>query len=177
MFNVGFIAEAAPTMTRVCKRVMYGLAVLFLLAYFTTAAHAQTNLYAANNPANGTTLLTANLTEYNNVVSLGWEGQGVIGRILTSSVGSGVTPLYRLYNSSNGDRLFTIDTSEVNRLIASNGYMLEGVTGYVYIGNVRDPSRRGVNRYSNSFAIHRFAGGGEQPGFTYESTAFWILDP
>lgn len=182
MFNVGFVAEAAPSMARACKRLGYGLAVLFLLFHLAGAAHAQTtepitNLYAADNPANGTTLLTASPNEYNNVLALGWAGRGVIGAVLTSTVGSDVTPLYRLHNSANSDFLFTTDIAEVNRLIASHGYALEGVTGYVYTTILRDRSRRAMYRYSNSSAIHHFrtSFSGDPPaGFTYESTVFYV---
>jgi hypothetical protein len=77
------------------------------------------------NPNSGEHFYTANDTEKNYLVSLGWKYEGIGW---TAPAYSG-TPVYRVYNPNSGGHHYTKDENEKNSLIAA-GWRDEGIGWY-----------------------------------------------
>lgn len=74
---------------------------------------------------------TTDLNEYTVLPTFGWVQEGTDGYILPSQA-TGTLPLYRLYLNANGGlHLWTTDANEMNYLVANNGWVYEGIAGYV----------------------------------------------
>ncbi len=103
------------------------------------AAKAMHRVY---NPNSGEHFYTADMSERNNLVWLGWKYEG-IGWIAPQQG----DPVYRLYNANGGEHHYTLDTSERDALIAC-GWKDEGVGWY------SDPSHAvGLHREYNPNAF------------------------
>lgn len=57
--------------------------------------------------------------------------EGIMGYIATSKTCSSV-PLYRLYRAQTGDHFYTTSESEKDTAVASSGYVLESIAGWVW---------------------------------------------
>lgn len=87
--------------------------------------------YRLYNPFSHQHHWTTDVGEYNFLPSVGWTQEGVDGQILPVAA-VGALPLYRLYlNAQGGLHLWTIDAGERNYLVASAGWVDEGIAGYV----------------------------------------------
>lgn len=96
---------------------------------------ATTQLRVLYNPHNGDHLYTTSLAEYNRLISLEWQGQGLdSGFPVASSGAPGSTALYRVYNPNNGEHLL-VAHDEAKSLTAI-GWTAEtgadGITGTPY---------------------------------------------
>lgn len=77
------------------------------------------------NPNSGEHFYTKNISERNNLISLGWRYEGIGWTAPKESK----TPVYRLYNPNAGDHHYTMDFSEKEMLV-SVGWNYEGVGWY-----------------------------------------------
>ncbi len=80
------------------------------------------SVYRLYNPNSGEHFYTSNVGEKNNLVSLGWNCEG-IGWYAPYSGGDSI---YRLYNPNAGDHHYTASRSEADNLVAL-GWRLEGI--------------------------------------------------
>ncbi len=83
------------------------------------------NMYRLYNPNSGEHFYTSSLGERNNLISLGWNDEG-IGWIAPRTSD---TPVYRLYNQYGGEHHYTTSIAERNHLI-SVGWNDEGIGWY-----------------------------------------------
>ena len=83
------------------------------------------NMYRLYNPNSGEHFYTSSLGERNNLISLGWNDEG-IGWIAPRNSN---TPVYRLYNQYGGEHHYTTSITERNHLI-SVGWNDEGIGWY-----------------------------------------------
>ena len=84
-----------------------------------------TPVFCAYNKNNGEHFFTANEAEYNNLVSIGWDGEGQKWSAPLYSD----SPIYRLYNQNSGEHYFTLSEAEA-AMLASVGWNDEGVGMY-----------------------------------------------
>ena len=77
------------------------------------------------NPNSGEHFYTASTAEKDNLVSVGWNYEGLGWRAPSHSN----TPVYRLYNANAGDHHYTMSASERDTLIAA-GWKYEGIGWY-----------------------------------------------
>ena len=82
-------------------------------------------MYRLYNPNGGEHFYTSSVVERSNLVSLGWQQEG-IGWIAPSSSS---TPVYRLYNPNGGDHHYTLSAEERDGLVAL-GWRYEGIGWY-----------------------------------------------
>ena len=82
-------------------------------------------MYRLYNPNSGEHFYTSNPTERSNLISVGWNDEG-IGWIAPSFSD---TPVYRLYNRYAGEHHYTTSLDERNNLI-NNGWLDEGIGWY-----------------------------------------------
>ena len=82
-------------------------------------------MYRVYNPNSGEHFYTANESEKNNLVSLGWHDEG-IGWFAPFSSN---TPVYRLYNANAGDHHYTASADERDTLVKA-GWKYEGIGWY-----------------------------------------------
>ena len=90
----------------------------------------------------------------------------------------GTTPLYRRYRQSNGDHLYTTSKDEADRAIFADGYVDEGITGFVATQEVA--GTRPFRRFNHSKFGHlytteiRDAAVAVQVGYVEEGLARYI---
>ena len=82
-------------------------------------------MYRLYNPNSGEHFYTSSVVERSNLVSLGWQQEG-IGWIAPNSSS---TPVYRLYNPNGGDHHYTLSAEERDGLVAL-GWRYEGIGWY-----------------------------------------------
>jgi uncharacterized GH25 family protein len=82
---------------------------------------ATTNVYRVYNPNSGEHHYTTNKGEYDNLVAVGWNGEGVAWQSV-----EGGTPVYRVYNPNAGEHHYTASAAERDALVAV-GWNDEGV--------------------------------------------------
>ena len=82
-------------------------------------------MYRLYNPNSGEHFYTSNIYERNNLISLGWNDEG-IGWVAPASSN---TPVYRLYNSIGGEHHYTTSVAERDSLIAA-GWTYESIGWY-----------------------------------------------
>ncbi len=111
-------------------------ALVDMLRYFTKdfSGEAGATHFYTTNPANE--FIDFNLLKLEGVA---WK---MFGEIIDVE---GIVPLYRLFGG--GDHLYTIDSKEKNSIIQNNGYVFEGIVGYVY--SQPGPDRVEVLRFYN----------------------------
>jgi len=98
---------------------------------FTTKVANTTELYRAYKdfaPA-GPHILTTNKSEYDNVIAAGWDDEGIVGYVYTSSF-TNTIQIYRLYNSTTGDFLYTDSSTEVSEATNSDGYTYQASSSF-----------------------------------------------
>ncbi len=83
---------------------------------------AVNEMYRLYNPNSGEHFYTANRTEKEQLVEVGWKYEGCAWYAPTSSN----TPVYRLYNANAGDHHYTINAAEKDQLVGL-GWKYEGV--------------------------------------------------
>ncbi len=83
------------------------------------------DMYRLYNPNSGEHFYTANATEKDNLVSLGWKYEGVGWKAPATSN----TPVYRVYNPNAGDHHYTTNKAEIDFLV-SVGWNDEGIGWY-----------------------------------------------
>ncbi len=127
------------------------------------------------NPNSGEHFYTANDTEKNYLVSLGWKYEGIGW---TAPAYSG-TPVYRVYNPNAGDHHYTTSVAEKNNLV-SLGWKDEGIGWYsnelgtTTLHRLYNPNATGAG------AHHYTTNAGEATnlqnlGWRYEGTAWYGL--
>ncbi len=79
-------------------------------------------MYRLYNPNSGEHFYTSNVGERNNLISLGWNYEGVGWTAPSKSS----TPVYRLYNKNGGEHHYTASVTERDRLV-SLGWNYEGI--------------------------------------------------
>ena len=82
-------------------------------------------MYRLYNPNSGEHFYTSNQAERSNLISLGWNNEGV-GWVAPVSSN---TPVYRLYNSYGGEHHYTTSVAERDMLISA-GWNYEGIGWY-----------------------------------------------
>ena len=82
-------------------------------------------MFRLYNPNSSEHFYTSNLTERNNLTSLGWKYEGSAWDAPEKSK----TPVYRLYNPNAGDHHYTVDAKERNNLV-NLGWKDEGIGWY-----------------------------------------------
>ncbi len=82
-------------------------------------------MYRLYNSNSGEHFYTADLSEKNNLVSVGWKYEG-IGWV---APGSSDKPVYRLYNQNGGEHHYTLSAEEIDILVSA-GWKLEGIGWY-----------------------------------------------
>ncbi len=90
-----------------------------------TTSVATQVMYRLYNPNSGEHFYTADASERDHIVSVGWRYEG---EAWTAPQYSG-TPVYRLYNPNAGDHHYTTDASEKDYLV-SVGWRYEGIGWY-----------------------------------------------
>lgn len=89
------------------------------------SASKDTNMYRLYNPNSGEHFYTADIKERNDLISYGWNYEGIGWTAPETSN----TPVYRLYNPNAGEHLYTVDKSEKDSLI-SKGWNYESIGWY-----------------------------------------------
>ncbi len=79
-------------------------------------------MYRLYNPNSGEHFYTSNVGEKDNLVSLGWNYEGIGWYAPSKSA----TPVYRLYNKNGGEHHYTASVTERDRLV-SLGWNYEGI--------------------------------------------------
>lgn len=103
------------------------------------------DVYRLYNPYDYYRLYTTDWAEYQSLVSLGWNGEGVAWEAPLESS----TAVYRLYNPYSGDHLWTTSTDEYDSL-AAIGWQKEGTSFYS-----DDEHGVEVKRYFNPWITER----------------------
>lgn len=144
------------------------------------AANAQA-VYRLYNPYDFLRLYTTDQAEYDNLVSLGWNGEGFAWNApKVSRMGEHV---YRLYNQYNGEHLYTTDSDEYNRL-GEIGWTQEGVAFDSASGGSESVA---VRRYYNPYitgvgSTHHYTSSAEEQeqmvmnGWIDEGIAFYGIE-
>ncbi len=113
--------------------LLLGIGLSFKEATPAKAVTANFNgpVYRLYNPNSGEHVYTMELTEKNNLVSLGWGYEGILGTSYYTMNGQSYDkiPVYRLYSKNSGEHLYTINTNEVNQL-KNYGWVNEGIVFY-----------------------------------------------
>lgn len=115
-------------------------------------AQAMHRLY---NPNSGEHFYTANTRERDNLVSLGWQAEGVAWNAPKTG-----DPVYRMYNPNAGDHHYTTSKTERDFLIRA-GWNYEGVGWYSHISKQR-PLYRLYNPNAITGAHHYTTNAGER---------------
>lgn len=102
-------------------------------------------VYRLYNPYDYYRMYTTDTAEYEHLVSLGWNGEGIAWEAPSKSN----SPVYRLYNPYSGDHLWTVDANEYARL-AGLGWRQEGVGLYS-----DDAKGVEIRRYFNQWITER----------------------
>ena len=92
---------------------------------FTFDVLTVTTMYRLYNPNSGEHFYTSNPEERSNLISLGWNDEGIGWYAPPYSN----TPVYRLYNRNGGEHHFTTSVGERNSLVAL-GWEYEGISCY-----------------------------------------------
>jgi hypothetical protein len=87
--------------------------------------NAPVEVYRLYNKYDGDHMFTTDKSEYDNLVNLGWNGEGKAW----TAPGTSDTPVYRLYNPYSGDHFFTTSEEEYTYL-GSIGWNKEGIAFY-----------------------------------------------
>ncbi|MGP1544385.1 MAG: N-acetylmuramoyl-L-alanine amidase [Candidatus Fimenecus sp.] len=82
-------------------------------------------IYRLYNPNTGEHFYTANNSESNNLISLGWKYEGIGWYVPENSN----TPVYRLYNPNAGNHHYTLNAAEKDNLVKL-GWKYEGIAFY-----------------------------------------------
>lgn len=127
--HTGVRGSTVKTMNRETKYTFLGYVYLDGTApdgssYSTDVSGGQ-SMYRLYNPNSGEHFYTANEAEKNNLITFGWDYEGIAW---TAPVTSG-TPVYRLYNPNAGDHHYTTNYAEAQNLI-SLGWNDEGIGWY-----------------------------------------------
>lgn len=88
-------------------------------------SHEGVKIYRVYNPNSGEHVYTKDADEKDNLVSVGWQYEGIGWYAPEKSA----SPVYRVYNPVAGEHLYTTDESEVKNLVA-HGWNDEGVKFY-----------------------------------------------
>ena len=144
-------------------------------------ANAMNRLY---NPNSGEHFYTADITEKEALVALGWQDEG-FGWVAPSKA-EGQAAVYRLYNPNAGDHHYTMDDKEVKTLVAY-GWKAEGTGWYSAGTKTEQPSTgkvavyRQYNPYANGAGSHNYTTDKAENdylvslGWTPEGTAWLAL--
>lgn len=100
----------------------------YILPKYTDVSVPDTNsraMYRLYNPNSGEHFYTLNVGEKENLVSLGWNDEGIGWRAPKTSN----QPVYRLYNRYGGEHHYTLSASERDALVAA-GWNDEGIGWY-----------------------------------------------
>ena len=95
------------------------------LTYASAATSDKVAMYRLYNPNSGEHFYTANDSEWDNLVNLGWRYEGIGWYAPESSN----TPVYRLYNPNTGDHHFTTSSSE-RQMCIDAGWKDENIGWY-----------------------------------------------
>ncbi len=147
-----------------------------------TTANPMNRLY---NPNSGEHFYTADITEKEALVALGWNDEGY-GWVAPSYETGKNNPVYRLYNPNAGDHHYTMSDTEVKTLVAY-GWKAEGTGWYSADVAGAKPSTgkvavyRQYNPYANGAGSHNYTTDKAENdylvslGWTPEGTAWLAL--
>jgi hypothetical protein len=111
------------------KKLLMALAVFFGLGMVATTVEAadsgSQDMYRLYNKTSGEHFYTANRTEAQGLVNVGWSSEG-IGFVAPKHSN---TPVYRLYNKNAGDHHYTTSAFEKDSLVKT-GWAYEGIGWY-----------------------------------------------
>ena len=136
------------------------------------------------NPNSGEHFYTADITEKEALVALGWQDEG-FGWVAPSKA-DGKAAVYRLYNPNAGDHHYTMDDKEVKTLVVY-GWKSEGTGWYSAGEKAEEPSTgtvavyRQYNPYANGAGSHNYTTDKAENdylvslGWTPEGTAWLAL--
>ena len=119
---------------RFLKKIILGSflfisSLLLSFAIFDTAdaadSHGAIRMHRLYNPNSGEHFYTGDISEKNNLVSLGWSYEGVAWY----APGYSLAPVFRLYNPNAGDHHYTMNSDERSNLIKV-GWNDEGIGWY-----------------------------------------------
>ena len=108
------------------------------------------DMYRMYNPNSGEHFYTGNVAEWDHLISLGWNYEGVGFKAPKKSN----TPMYRLYNPNAGDHHYTHNVGERNYLI-SIGWNDEGI-GWYADDNKEIPQYRLYNPNATGAGSHHY---------------------
>ena len=133
---------------------------------------ANVPMYRLYNQWSGEHLFTESRDEYDQLVAIGWNGEGVAWMAPERSA----TPIYRLYNQWSGDHHYTSSRDEYDQLV-SIGWSGEGVKAYSDDGRAHPVYRlfnrwltQGTHLYTTDESEYRQLG---SIGWDPEGTAFY----
>lgn len=115
-------------MMKISKELLTGLAVSGVLGLLGTSnVHADEQMQRMYNPNSGEHFYTANVSEKQHLVSVGWKYEG-IGWVAPTGNSRG-NAVYRLYNRNSGDHHYTLSAAERDWLVKL-GWSYEGIGWY-----------------------------------------------
>lgn len=110
-------------MKHILSPLLVFVLLVCMLSISALAAEVQTTpMYRLYNPNSGEHFYTGSLEEKNNLVTAGWNYEGIAWNAPTRSG----APVYRLYNPNSGDHHYTMSKEETDNLV-SIGWKYEGV--------------------------------------------------
>lgn len=124
--NIGYHFYTADASVEYLKENSYKLEIANYFTAYQSQVDQTTALYRAFDPLSGAHILTANFDEYNSLPDSGWQQEGRVGYVYSSSFSNAI-PIYRSFNSTIGDFLFSKSYTEAT---TSSGYSYEGVAFY-----------------------------------------------
>lgn len=111
------------------KFMVLFISVIGVFLFTDRSVYANLEMYRMYNSNTGEHFYTANMTERDHLVGIGWRYEG-IGWIAPDSG----NPVYRLYNPFSGDHIYTASLVEKNQLVQI-GWRYEGVGWYSALTN------------------------------------------
>ena len=130
------------------------------------------NMYRLFNPNSGEHFYTGSQVERDNLVSAGWNYEGVAWIAPTSG-----TPVYRVFNPNNGDHHYTPSELERDNLIAA-GWNYEGI-GWYSAPSTGTPLYRLYNPNCTGAGSHHYTSSSEERdylvsvGWNYEGIGWY----
>ena len=110
-------------MKRILSLILVCVLLLAMVPVSVLAEQVQTTpMYRLYNPNSGEHFYTGSLEEKENLVSVGWNYEG----IAWNAPIKGGDPVYRLYNPNSGDHHYTMSAEE-REMLVSVGWKYEGV--------------------------------------------------
>ena len=94
-----------------------------------TCGYPTVPLLRAWSQAQSDHIYTTNVTEMDAFLANGYTAAYILP---SDTQAPTAVPLFRLYNSHSTDHYYTANATDRDRVVSRNGYVSEGVAGYVY---------------------------------------------